>query len=586
MSSSPVQMPSPCSTELDRDSSVPPEQKPTTSAVRMLKIHSLLNPSACESSKPQYASVSPPPTPAYTQASSAASTPQPQTPSAPSPAKRQKLVKDAAIFIRGTAKEPINYPPFECMEHAVCLTSQQQDELARQHDHFQIFPSGRGDDGFIADYQRHIPYSSEKKAFYGKTNRDAFEGIIQHHVACLEIVLTMLVVFQYTFRMPDDPTKVHLVMWDYQIGLVRITPFFKALKFSKVRLLCAPFPVPTDTSQTTPAKALTATHGLKELSHSITGGALAAQGYWMPYSCARAVCLTFCYDIRFALTPIFGQSFIKECLRPENPSFGRFKISSEVVRRAQLEAQGLRSGESSRSATPANDAGAFQDIPRSVPHAAAPLKELRPRKEQPTFKLGSPFESDSEASERDYTHFKTPFESPELSPKTTRFHASPGWTSINRRQDMLTPPSPPNNTPVGSLSHSLLTEPRNVPSTFWRALEPTAAIPKVVKSPAGAHGKPRSHKRHIDTGTETDVDADYSGDSSESDDVDIVISPAAKKRQRREDTPVQTTPGSSTPAGLKPGHSTKYTATDARAAQWLLNLSMRDSQLALGPEDS
>ena len=24
-------------------------------------------------------------------------------------------------------------------------------------------------------------------------------------------------------------------MWDYQVGLVRITPFFKALKYSKVR---------------------------------------------------------------------------------------------------------------------------------------------------------------------------------------------------------------------------------------------------------------------------------------------------------------------------------------------------------------
>ena len=185
-------MPSPYSTDLDRDSSVPPDQKPTTSAVRMLKIHSLLNPSATEHNGPQSASVSPPPTPAYTQASSAASTPRPQTPSTPSPAKRQKLVKDAAIFVRGTPKEPVIYVPYECAEKTVCLSSQQKEELVAQHERFQIYPSGRGDQGFIADYPRHIPYSSEKKAFFGKTSRDAFEGKnVQTH-GLIRTPLTML----------------------------------------------------------------------------------------------------------------------------------------------------------------------------------------------------------------------------------------------------------------------------------------------------------------------------------------------------------------------------------------------------------
>jgi len=34
--------------------------------------------------------------------------------------------------------------------------------------------------------------------------------------------------------MPEEPEKQYHVMWDYQVGLVRITPFFKALKYSKV----------------------------------------------------------------------------------------------------------------------------------------------------------------------------------------------------------------------------------------------------------------------------------------------------------------------------------------------------------------
>lgn len=41
-------------------------------------------------------------------------------------------------------------------------------------------------------------------------------------------------VFQYTFRVRGDD-KEYVVMWDYNIGLVRITPFFKCCRYSKVR---------------------------------------------------------------------------------------------------------------------------------------------------------------------------------------------------------------------------------------------------------------------------------------------------------------------------------------------------------------
>lgn len=311
----------------------------------------------------------------------------------------------------------------------------------------------------------------------------------------------------------------------------------------------------------------------------------------MPYSCARAICLSFCYDIRWALTPIFGESFIKECLRPEHAGFRSFKINSEVVRCAQLEAEGLRSGASSRSGSPVdghdNHAVRSQEIPRSEP-APAQLKQLRPRKELPAFNLRSPFESDSEASDRKYTRDNTAFESPELSPKTTRHnHSSPGWTSINRQHNDMAPPSPPNNTPVGSLSHSLLTEPRTLPMTSWRALEPKAAVSKATKTHTDIHDKYRPHKRRNPDSPHDDADRirSASHSSSESDDVDIDISPSATKRQRREDTPAPASSAASTPVRVKTGRSKKYTATDARAAQWLLNLSVRDSQLSMGPEE-
>lgn len=72
-------------------------------------------------------------------------------------------------------------------------------------------------------------------------------------------------------------------MWDYNIGLVRITPFFKCCNYSKVRSLFSEnYTTLSNEPQTIPAKMLNMNPGLKEITHSITGGALAAQG--MPYS--------------------------------------------------------------------------------------------------------------------------------------------------------------------------------------------------------------------------------------------------------------------------------------------------------------
>lgn len=49
-------------------------------------------------------------------------------------------------------------------------------------------------------------------------------------------MLISIAVFQYIFKVPGDE-KDYTVMWDYNIGLVRITPFFKCCKYSKVGIL-------------------------------------------------------------------------------------------------------------------------------------------------------------------------------------------------------------------------------------------------------------------------------------------------------------------------------------------------------------
>ena len=44
---------------------------------------------------------------------------------------------------------------------------------------------------------------------------------------------SQLLVFQYTFKVPNND-KDFTVMWDYNVGLVRVTPFFKCSGYGKV----------------------------------------------------------------------------------------------------------------------------------------------------------------------------------------------------------------------------------------------------------------------------------------------------------------------------------------------------------------
>jgi hypothetical protein len=126
------------------------------------------------------------------------------------------MAKDGAIFAKGKIKGEVNFPPFERFD----------EETMREIQKFQVYPLGK-----IQEYSRHIPYNSEKKSFLEKTGRESFEGMLRSSL--VQPLLTLIVVFQYIFKVPGDD-KEYTVMWDYNIGLVRITPFFKCCKYSKV----------------------------------------------------------------------------------------------------------------------------------------------------------------------------------------------------------------------------------------------------------------------------------------------------------------------------------------------------------------
>ena len=131
-----------------------------------------------------------------------------------------KVAKDAPIFSDANKIAGIvNYPPHE---------SDDSRDLAIQHDRFQLYPRGE----IYKKGVRHIPYNSDKKDFLEKTGREAFESKSSIH-AHLYDNADHPKVFQYTFKVPGDE-KTYTVVWDYNIGLVRMTPFFKSCKYSKV----------------------------------------------------------------------------------------------------------------------------------------------------------------------------------------------------------------------------------------------------------------------------------------------------------------------------------------------------------------
>ncbi|KAH6632635.1 hypothetical protein F5144DRAFT_257115 [Chaetomium tenue] len=204
-----------------------------------------------------------------------------------------RMIEDTQDTPRCTTGAAMNFPPFEVLdEHSL-----------REIRRFQVHPFGS-----IQETGERIPYNSDKKDFFTKTGREGFQA------------------FHYDFKLPDgDGETNYTVMWDYNVGLVRMTSFFKCLHYGK----------------TAPAKMLNLNPGLKDITYSITGGSIKAQGYWMPYSCAKAICATFCYDIAGALIPLFGPHFPFECIPKKAHGYGRMSISPEIVEQARNDAIAL-----------------------------------------------------------------------------------------------------------------------------------------------------------------------------------------------------------------------------------------------------
>ncbi|KAH8173113.1 APSES transcription factor Xbp1 [Sarocladium implicatum] len=215
--------------------------------------------------------------------------------------------------------DQIRYPPFNNLDanaHRLAMR-------------FNVEPLGA-----IVPSPRPVSYNSDKRELKAKT------GLNKFHV------------FQYSFQLEGEDKK-WVVMWDFRLGLVRFTPFFKCLKYSK----------------TAPARMVNVNPGLDEIKYNITGGSTHAQGYWVPYHCARELATKFCYHIAGALIPIFGPNFPDDCLHPNSPSFEDMVISQETIRNAAMDV--FRTRHRQQRARMANKSPAITSHPQTPDETVA-----------------------------------------------------------------------------------------------------------------------------------------------------------------------------------------------------------------------
>ena len=135
-------------------------------------------------------------------------------------------------------------------------------------------------------------------------------------------------------------------------------------------------------------------------------------GYWLPFEAAKAIAATFCYNIRYALTPVFGVEFLSICIEPGDPKFGHMVIHSDIVRRCTEEASGYRA---------LSREGSMASSPRTPPSSSKGYRKINPRSLRPRvvqkLESESGYGTDTDRSD-DYLY------SPTAS-------SGSGWTALN-----------------------------------------------------------------------------------------------------------------------------------------------------------
>jgi hypothetical protein len=148
----------------------------------------------------------------------------------------------------------------------------------------------------------------------------------------------------------------------------------------------------------------------------------------MPYQAAKAMAATFCYNIRHALTPVFGKEFLSMCTPPKDPSYAKFQINPAIVEECTADTKRwLEEAVAGKNSTPAPEKCSTISTP-TMNFACPPWSANIPKshRSKPS-DLESGYGTDTDQSDK-Y------FFSPQVSPR------SQAWTSVNRSQSPTSPP--------------------------------------------------------------------------------------------------------------------------------------------------
>ena len=203
----------------------------------------------------------------------------------------------------------------------------------------------------------------------------------------------------------------------------------------------------------------------------------------MPYAAAKAVAATFCYNIRWALTPVFGRDFLASCIPPTSPSFAKFYIDPSIVQECTMETERWRQdGEAYRAHKAAETYGATISItsdPKSA-FACPPwgIRAMKQRMAKPA-DIESGYGTDTDQSDK---YLCSPQFSPQISPR------SQAWTPVNRSQSPSSPIAVEIRAPTYSHSPLMRSKPGLPSPSIWLSSVPSAYADVAMRTKRG-HSK-------------------------------------------------------------------------------------------------
>lgn len=245
----------------------------------------------------------------------------------------------------------------------------------------------------------------------------------------------------------------------------------------------------------------------------------------MPFEAAKAVSATFCWNIRHALTPLFGADFPAICIPPHGPQFGKMIIDNAVVQRAteaanyyrslEIQARGSSGGPSTLRAAPRG--------PRRPPNSAYARRSS----------LQTPSQLSSHVDQSPYhlnpgqgLHEDGATDSHYLSSPNAQ-HSSNPFTAVNRRTPDTARASTRsrNNLPstsdiLTSLSSSSSKAPFRLP-VKRRLARRVDESDKEIVSPATKADTPRKRGRHAAEDDDDTEETDEDDADEDDDDTDI-----------------------------------------------------------------